>query len=103
MQFSKELVKLFNFHRFDNLVTKQLKVSFNNKILDYFEVKDSLSIVTVKYTFAMNRLIQGPFEMSAIDSPHYASCIQQQPVILLHSKGKNIAKSLHNTFSNICK
>ena len=38
VQFSKELVKLFNFHRFDNLVTKQLKVSLNNKILDYFEV-----------------------------------------------------------------
>ena len=33
VQFSKELVKLFNFHRFDNLVTKQLKVSANNKIL----------------------------------------------------------------------
>ena len=36
VQFSKELVKLFNFHRFDNLVTKQLKVSLNNKILVYF-------------------------------------------------------------------
>ena len=39
VQFSKELVKLFNFHRFDNLVTKQLKVSLNDKILVYFDVQ----------------------------------------------------------------
>ena len=53
--------------------------------------------------FPMNRLIQGPSEMSAIDSLHYASCIQQQPVILLHSKGKNIAKRLQHTLSNFNK
>ena len=37
VQFSKELVKLFNFHRFDNLVTKQLKVSFFKSTATYIQ------------------------------------------------------------------